>query len=1270
MYHHDDDQMNGRYHPLDLTPLPFIINHMMRHRRPLRQWALLLTLLWGLFLVTARPTRAEEWPNLQPPEKENLRFEHLSLEQGLSQSSVLSVYQDTKGYMWFGTLDGLNKYDGYNFTIYEHDPEDPTSLSDNIVQVIFEDRYGNLWFGTHDGGLNRFNRETETFTQYQYDPADPHSLGHNEVTGIVADRSDFLWVATNGGGLNKFNPATDNFTRYQHESGRGMTLGSNFLTQLYKDANGLFWVGTADAGLDKFDPVNRLITHFTHDPEDAYSLSSNQVTAVYKDRTGVLWVGTNGGGLNKYDAAAGQFINYQHQPRFPYSINGNDIVAIQEDYTGALWIAVAGKGLDLFDRENELFIHYQYGASDPNSLNDDTVLSLYADRSGILWIGTEEGGVNKYDVGIRSFILFQHNANDANSLISNAVSAIQEDTAGNIWIGTDQGVSRFNRENGRFTHYQYNPANANSLSNNDILDLHEDHLGNLWIGTADGLNKFNGATEQFTIYRHVPEIPFSLSHNFVTSIYEDRAGFLWIGTSVGLDKFNQDTGQFFHYQHAPGNPDSLSPGAVGAIFEDGLGNLWVGTSSGLDSLEQATGEFTHYQYDANDPLSLSDNTVLSIYEDTAGELWIGTYGGGLNRFNRNNQTFTHFRERHGLANNTIYGILEDDEGYLWVSTNKGLSRFNPQTSTFINYDIRDGLQSNEFTPNAYYKSDNGEMFFGGINGFNVFQPPNIRDNPYVPPVVLTKLTQSGERIEAAQSVDSLQEVVLHWPNNFFEFEFAALSYTQSEKNQYAYMLEGLEDDWNYIGTQPFGRYTNLPGGTYTLRIKGSNNDGIWNEEGTALRLTVIPPFWATWWFRSLIMLLLVVGAASGYRLRVAQIKARTRELERQVGERTRALAQRTAESERRRQIAEGLREILVILNSNRSLAESLDYIVRQAAQLTDADEVVLFRQDESGHLTVAAHSSRGRINGSLTACLPLLKEQWLAQQSPNERPLLITDLGNYPQASNGVLPRLNRYNSLLGVPLTVGQALYGGIAWFYTRERPFYEEDIELGFTFADQATLAIANDHLRSQAEETAVMMERNRLARDLHDAVTQTLFSASLIAEVLPATWDKDQQKGEGLLRELRLLNRGAVAEMRTLLLELRPSALVETKLSDLLKQLGETVTGRTGTAVVVTCNGPCQLPAHVHETLYRIAQEACNNIVKHADATQVEICLTCTPGKHATIYICDNGIGFDPDEIRPDRLGLSIMRERVQVIGAKLTINSQPGRNTEVTVTWQAQ
>ena len=1047
----------------------------------------------------------------KPAPDESLKFEHLSVTEGLSQSSVNCILQDDKGFMWFGTQDGLNRYDGYDFAVFRPLPDNPNSLSHNFILSLFQDRAGTLWIGTNGEGLDRYDKETRQFINYRFVPGDPHSLSANFVFSILQDRDGILWIGT-AGGLNRYDPDRDHFIHYVHDRSDPHSLSDNSVRSIFEDQDGTLWIGTGRGGLDKFDREMEHFTHFRHDPADPQSLSSDFVRAIYQDRAGVLWIGTEGGGLDQYDPAMKRFINYEHKADDPNSLSNNSVRSIYQDREGLLWIGTDGGGLNSLDRETGHFVRYQSDLNNPFSLSSDFIGPVFEDQTGTLWIGTHGGGINKIDRSTKRFAHYRAIPNNADSPSNNLIWALVQDRGGTLWVGTNGGgLDSYDRDKDEWRHFQHDPADPSSLSSNIVRSIFEDRTGDLWIGTQGGcLDQFDRSTENF-VHFQVDENGSCLTGGAsIQSIFQDGAGALWIGFSDrGLGQFDPSSGRLAYIS-------GWNRGEVRAIRQGPEKSLWIGTSGGLVRWDPDKGWLDHYHYDAGDSDSLSSNLVMSVFQDRSGILWVGTFGGGLNRFEQDSETFIRYREQDGLPSDVVYGILEDERGYLWLSTNMGLSQFDPQTETFANYDMYDGLQSNEFNAGAYFQNESGEMFFGGINGFNAFYPERIVGNPFVPPIVLTALTQDGQELMPGQAVENIQEASISWPKNFFEFEFTALNFSQPEKNQYAYMLQDFDDDWNHVGTRRFGRYTNLPGGNYLLRIIGSNDDGVWNMEGVSVTITIVPPFWESWWFQGMVLLMLAGTVVGAYLRRVRGIETQTRELESQVNERTAEL-----------------------LRTNELLTQEI--------------------------------AERRR------------------------------------------------------------------------------------------------AEEALAQQAVEAAVLAERNRLARELHDAVTQTLFSASLIAEVVPRAWEADPESGRQQLEQVRLLTRGALAEMRALLLELRPEALAEAKMEDLLLQLGRAMSSRTGIPVSVSANGCSALPPVVQITFYRITQEALNNASKHADANQVWVALSCEPGR-AALSIQDDGRGFDVDKIPPGHLGVGIMRERAASIDARLTITSEPGEGTAVAIDWQ--
>ncbi|MGD2104065.1 MAG: two-component regulator propeller domain-containing protein, partial [Anaerolineae bacterium] len=775
--------------------------------------------------------------------------------------------------------------------------DDPDSLSDSFVSAMHEGRDGVLWVGTNAGGLNALDPQSGQVTRYRHDPDVPGSLSDNGVVAVVEDHLGILWVGTGVAGLNRFDRESGTFDQYRSDPDDPGSLSSDVVTSVYEDRDGVLWVGT-DSGLDRLDRETGSFAHYRHDPEDPDSLSSDVVGSIYEDRRGVLWVGTNGGGLNGLDRQTGEFARYQADPTNSRGISEDVVFTIYEDREGVLWVGTANSGLDRFDRDSGEFFHYVHDVADPFSLGNDQVLSIAQDRSGVLWVGTFGGGVSLYDRSTERFAHLYGGFDGPEGLTGEHVWSIYQDRDGVLWFGTNVGLEAFDPASGRFETYASDPDDPHGLAGPFVVSILEDQGGTLWVGTWDGamsgaLSRFDRESGRFDRL----DIPGAFT------IVEDGAH-LWVGTLAGgLAHVDRQTGAVTSYAPDPDDPNSLPDDFVTSISPDPAGGLWVGTfAGGISRFERDSGRFVLYQNDPADQRSLSGDTVLSAHIDGEGTLWVGTVA-GLNRYDGSSDDFVRYREADGLVNDVVYCILEDDAGQLWLSSNGGLTRFDPETEAFTVYDATDGLQS-EFNQGSCFESDSGQMFFGGISGFNLFHPEAIASNPFAPPTVFTSLSQAGEDLVPGQLAENVTDIVLRWPSNFFEFEFAGLSYTQRQDNRYAYRLEGLEEAWNTIGTRRFGRYTNLPGGTYTLEAKAANHDGVWNEDPASLRVVVVPPFWQTLWFRILAFSTVAGGGAGAVALRLRTVEAQRGRLEVQVEERTRELRQTLVELERAKDAAE------------------------------------------------------------------------------------------------------------------------------------------------------------------------------------------------------------------------------------------------------------------------------------------------------------------------------------------------------------------------------
>ncbi|MCP4696386.1 MAG: response regulator, partial [Gammaproteobacteria bacterium] len=829
---------------------------------------------------------------------EQIRFFRLTVDDGLSNNNITGIAKDDKGLMWFATFDGLNRYDGYDFKVYRHDPGDPRSLSNSQIRRLYKDRSGNLWVGTWGSGLNRFIPETETFIRYQHDPQNPQSLSHDSIWSIYEDQAGILWIGTRGGGLNSFDPDMEKFTHYRHNPQASYSLAHDFVNVVFEDRSGVLWIGT-EGGLSRFERKNETFINYQHHPDNSRSLSNNSVKRLYEDQAGIIWIGTDNG-LNRFARKNSTFTRYMHDPADPASLSHKQVEGIVEDFADNFWVATYGGGLNRLDRKTGTFTRYTHDPANSASIGGNALFDIYADRMGGVWAGMYGGGVSRFSYGAKKFIHYAHIVTDPASLNSNNVRSLHEDRSGVLWVGTlNSGLNRLDRETGIFTRYRHDPDDPRSLSNNRIRAIYEDRSGRLWIGTfGGGLNRFDRETRTFTRYKHDPGDSRSLSTDKVYSIYEDRSGTLWVGTLVaGLDVLDRETGTFTHYPHDPADSTSVSHNSVFSFHEDRQGVLWIGTyGGGLNRFNRDAKTFTRYQHDADTSGSLSDNIVKSIHEDHTGTLWIAT-NGGLNKFDREKKNFIAYTTADGLPNDVVHGILEDLRGNLWLSTNQGLSRFDPKTEIFRNYDAGDGLQGNQFDTGAYAMGRDGAMYFGGSNGFNAFHPDQIADNPDIPPVVITsfqlanKLVPIGDDSVLRQSILETEQLTLSYLDRVFSFEFAALNYQSPEKNRYKYKLEGFEDKWNVVdSTRRFATYTNLNSGIYRFKVIGSNNDGLWNTEGASIRITVIPPWWETDWFRASMLIFIIGLIYGGFRWRIGAIEARRQQLEIQVAERTAELA--------------------------------------------------------------------------------------------------------------------------------------------------------------------------------------------------------------------------------------------------------------------------------------------------------------------------------------------------------------------------------------------
>jgi ligand-binding sensor domain-containing protein/signal transduction histidine kinase/DNA-binding response OmpR family regulator len=793
-----------------------------------------------------------------------LKFKHITNEQGLSNSTIETIFQDNRGFIWFGTRDGLNRYDGHQMIVYRNNPKDSNSLSDNYIRCIYEDGEQRLWIGTING-LNQFDPARNNFARYKHDASRPASLSNNLVNCIYGDKEGNVWISTFGGGINLLQPGKTGFTHFRQQPGKDNTLSDDRVNYLYEDKKNNFWVGT-ESGLNLFDKKTWHFKSIRNVGDNHNAAGNNVIRIIQEDQQGHLWLGTEDNGLFLFDPTRSSFKQYSHEEKNASSLASNQVRSLLVDKSGKLWVGSINGGLDLFDPVTGSFFHYQNEPDNAASLSQRTVSALFEDKQENLWVGTHRGGVNLFNPYTDKFTLYRQTSS-SQSLSYNDVKAFCEDSEGNIWIGTDGGgLNLFDPVKNSFSHYRYDPYDAKTIGSDAVLHVMEDSEHNLWVGTwGGGLNLLDRKTGRFTRFMNDALNKSSISSDYIQKIFEDSRHNLWIATYYGgLNLFDRKTRQFTRVTDDPLHQTRLSGNNIVSITEDKDQKIWIGTDDGgLNCYDPLQKRFTHY---FNKEEKKPDLRVL--FTDSKGRLWVGQTG--LYLFDPAADLFSLYTAKAGLDNEFIKGITEDEQGNFWVATSNGLTKFNPGTLEYRKYNTGDGLQGIEFEANAYLKTKQGQMFFGGTNGFNSFYPDDIRINTFIPPVFLTDFQVFNQKIipgikgsPLENDISFTDAITLTYKQSTFSFGFAALNYAASENNQYAYKLEGWDKDWNYAGNEHKSSYTNLAPGEYVFRVKASNNDGVWNDEGATVRVIVTPPFWESWWFRILVVAV-ILGAAISF----------------------------------------------------------------------------------------------------------------------------------------------------------------------------------------------------------------------------------------------------------------------------------------------------------------------------------------------------------------------------------------------------------------------
>lgn len=799
-----------------------------------------------------------------------IRFDRISVEQGLSQNSVVCMVQDHLGFLWLGTEDGLNRFDGYSFHRYGHEYDQPESLSDNRVTCLLETDDGVLWVGTWGGGLNRFDRPRDCFERIEFEGETRAAM--NSIRALVADPAGGVIVATQSAGL--YHCDGSQVVPWQPP---GLAVNATS-SALCWDHLGRLWAGT-ELGVRIYDP-HRGLTERSADAAEEPPFTGVKVTALRQDSDANMWVGTFGSGV--FRVQDGEVTAFSWSLGDELSLSSNRVVSIASDSQKRLWVGTEGGGLNRYLGKSE-FMRYRHDSLDPTSLSDDTVFAIIEDRAGAVWVGTAAGGVNRFDGVNSKFNHFNHRDSDPDGLSHNMVFPIMKDGHGDLWIGTKGGgLNRFDAESHRFTHYRHDPNDPTTLGDDDVFALLEDDQGTLWVGTNQGgLNRFRGESQTFERFLHQADDSHSPAGDRVVALMQDRQGRIWIGTNgTGLDALQTSSMTFTHHRFDGSDDSSISDDRISCLFQDRAGRIWAGSNGGGLNRVLGEGRFQRFQHARNQSGSISHDVILCMQEDSRQMFWVGT-AYGLNLFDRETETFRRWTVHEGLPNNVIYAVLEDERGRLWISTNYGIAIFDPFLETFKNFDQRDGLQSNEFNFGSYFKGADGRMYFGGINGFNTFFPRDMQESTFVPGVVLTELRIGNQVVapnsndpEAAlkESIITAKSIQLNPSQRMFSISFAALDFTDPERNQYAYQLEGYDETW--IATDAQNRratYTNLPAGRYVFRAKGTNRDGVWNDRPASLCIEILPFWWQRLEIKAVVLVCLVLLLMGIHRSRVSRL---------------------------------------------------------------------------------------------------------------------------------------------------------------------------------------------------------------------------------------------------------------------------------------------------------------------------------------------------------------------------------------------------------------